>query len=418
MSVELYSEPYFKGYNVKLDIGKYFDLKEMTIGSIIINDNVELIFNNKLKLCGQQSISKTNGIDNITSISIKHSICNPYTEKNSILNKYSIGKNYSIQFNKDLQEITEEDNKKNGFVDFWYNNQTNKANDYYSITGGHVVPHHYENNDDYSSAVVDLVNYSLYNKWFDKDKYIDSSRKAVYNHLKEKYPLKNTNNITNCKFDCGRESNTFRRNYCEMNCNANGLVGKRMDNNYNKVTRCNKNTDKYYKDNQLYKKMNKNKDKIEHFSDNINSKYGQYHMYPTLNNPNTDEVLVTIYNDKNFEGNFLELKEGYYPIDRFNVFNMIKSIKIKDEATVTLFNDLNGSYPVYYYDKDKKPINVLNGPFEEHDLENKLSDAIVAFCIKKNNKSKLIEGFNNNSNILIIIIIILFGCYVFHTFKK
>ena len=307
MSVELYSKPYFKGYKVKLDIGKYFDLKEMTIGSLIINDNVELIINNKLKLCGQQSINKISNIDNIKSISIKYSICNPYTDKNSILNRYSIGKNYKIQFNKDLEEITEQENKKNGFVDFWYNNQTNRSNDYYSITGGHIVPHHYDTTDDYNTAVVDLVNYSLYNKWYDKEKYIDSSRKAVYNHLTEKYPLKNTNNIANCKFDCGRESSTFRRNYCDMNCSANGLAGRKMDNLYNKTTRCAKNTDKYYKDNKLYDKY-----KIEHF--------GQYSMYPT-DKQNENEVLLTIYNGENFEGNFLELNEGYYPIERFNFFD-------------------------------------------------------------------------------------------------
>ena len=54
MSVNFYTEPFFKGLQFSLDIGKYHkhNLQKLTIGSMIINDNVEVIVayekNNKL----------------------------------------------------------------------------------------------------------------------------------------------------------------------------------------------------------------------------------------------------------------------------------------------------------------------------------------------------------------------------------
>lgn len=465
MSVELYSQPFFKGIILKLDIGKYFEhnLKGLTIGSLIINDNVQLVINysenKKLTLCSPQIVNKMDTIDNIKSITIKHSICDPYTDKNSILNRYSIGKNFSIQFNEDLKEINPEENLKNGFVDFWYNNQTNKQSQYFKTTGGHVVPHHYSTTDDYNTARVDLYNYSLYNKWYDNKLHAKHGQYAVYNHLEQKFPTINTNNIANCKFDTGRNSKTFRRNYVELNCKPNGLAGQRMGNNLNMTSKCHKDVDEAT---YMYERQNGNivktgislnrtnpsrndrtttvqnnmndgipsatiippntGDVVEGFDDltcgddyKLNSKYKQYYMSPVENNPNRDETILTIYNGTNFTDAYLELDEGFYIVDRFNVFNNIKSLKIKEGTEVTLFNDRFGKFPITYF-KNGKFHNKLVGPMEESDLENKLSDAIVAICVNRTNKG-IIEGFGNiitNNNLILIVAAIALLCIYYN----
>ena len=243
MSVDFYTEPYFKGVKISFDIGRFNKeyLANIVIGSMIIHDNVQVIIKSESgtkTFCGPQSKQVMKNIKNLQQIDIIYSICDPYTDKNSILNRYSIGKNFSIKFNKDLKKINTKDNEKNGFVDFWYNNQTNNQNKYYKINGGHIIPHFYETNDDYSTAVKDVYNYSLYNKWYDNNFFADHNQEAIYNHTKEIFPLVNTNNIANCKFDCGRTSKTFRRNLCELRCQPNGQVSNRTSPRRNQATNC------------------------------------------------------------------------------------------------------------------------------------------------------------------------------------
>lgn len=242
MSVDFYTESYFKGVKISFDIGRFNKeyLKNIIIKSMIIHDNVQITIkskNDNHTFCGPQSKQLLN-IKDIEQIDIVHSICNPYTDKNSILNRYSIGKNFSIQFNKDLKKINTNNNVKNGFVDFWYNNQINNQNKYYKVSGGHVIPHFYETTDDYNTAVKDVHNYTLYNKWYDNNFLTDHNQKAIYNHTKEKFPLVDTNNIANCKFDCGRTSKTFRRNLCELRCQPNGQTDNRMGGKKSEATNC------------------------------------------------------------------------------------------------------------------------------------------------------------------------------------
>jgi hypothetical protein len=125
MSVEIYTRPFFKGHKILLDIGFYeTDLPDY-IGSFIIYDNVQLeiiyIDDKKMFFCGEQIKNKLNIKIKIKSINVKHSICDPYTDINSITNKYIVGKNYSILVNTHLKPKTTEEIVNNGFLDFWYN---------------------------------------------------------------------------------------------------------------------------------------------------------------------------------------------------------------------------------------------------------------------------------------------------------
>jgi hypothetical protein len=418
MSVEFYTKPYFKGITFSFDIGNHNNVKKLNIQSMIINDNVEVLIkykNNTKTFCGPQ-IKQVLSINNIENINIKHSICNPYTDKNSILNRYSIGKNYQIQINNNLQPISTEENIKNGLIDFWYNNQNNRHNNYYKV---------------YNTSTSDLHDYSINNKWFnDQQQFINHNHNAIYNHTKEKYPLIDTNNVSNCHFECGRTSKTFRRNLCTLKCDPNYKVNDRTENNMTKTTKCHDDADNisygYSKSNDTIKhiqkiKNNKKKKKEktktikqdiqyprpipevwnintsyldffepnlnEHFS-SINNKYKQYHMYPT-NNKNTDEALVELYSGPNYTYNYIKLSEGTHQLTKYNT---IQSIKIKNNVTVT------------FYTKDKEL--TVNGPVNDPDFN--LSTDIQFICIKK---KKIIEGFQKNKNIYLIIIIILFLTY-------
>lgn len=281
MSVVIYTKPFYKGLKINFDIGIYNKeyLKDVVIGSMNIYDNVEVLIkcriNGKIqtiKLCGPQDKHKMD-IQHIEKIYIKYSICDPYTDVNSILNRYSIGKNFSIQHNKNLHSITEEENRKNGFIDFWYNNQINqssrrsKSDRYYTINGDHVVPHFYETEDDYKTAVKGEHDYVVYDRWTGGNKYLDHGKLAVYNHNKDKFPLINTNNIANCKFDCGRISNTFGRNTCELRCQPNGKAGERMSNNYNRTTSCYDEVSHGYHKNKVPNILPKKKQNLKKYLD-------------------------------------------------------------------------------------------------------------------------------------------------------
>ena len=219
MSVDFYTNIFFKGKRLSLDLGRYKNtINNFTIGSFIINDNVKVIITyknndkiNVIKYCGPQSIQRINLIKNIQTITVEYSLCDPYTNKNSILNRYSIGKNFSIQENdvSKLKVITEQDNLTThfGFIDFWYNGQTNHQGQYYKNVG--------ISNDIYYDT--------------------NNQNKVIHNHLKtpDNYPLLNTNNISNCKFSCSSNSNTFGRKNCTLRCKGNGLSEKRMSNKKN-----------------------------------------------------------------------------------------------------------------------------------------------------------------------------------------
>lgn len=180
MSIDLYTDLFFKGYQIPLDIGSYYpeDLHNIHIQSLVINDNVAIeiryIKDNErrmVKLCGPQSKRIIDKIDNITSIKIYHSICDPYNDVNSILNRYTIGPNYSIKENKNIKP------QSDGYIDFWYNNHKNRENTH---------------------------------------KYVKQ--------YKEKYPLLRTNNIADCKLNCQRISNFYGRVNCDLNCIPNNKL--------------------------------------------------------------------------------------------------------------------------------------------------------------------------------------------------
>lgn len=272
MSVDFYTEPYFKGVKISFDIGTYNkdQLENIIINSMIINDNVQVVIRtkkDKFIFCGQQSKQKIDTIDKILKIDINYSICNPYTDENSILNRYSIGKNYSIQFNKDLKKIDTDSNIKTGFIDFWYNNQINKTNQDYYVNPLNVNSDFYNTSNEYNDAVKNLNNYNLYNKWYNNKKFNNHNQEVIYNHIKDNFPLSNTNNIANCKFDCGRTSDTFQRNLCELKCKPNGFNSTRLRNNKkNEATDC-------YKDaEQISYGYKNNKDNYKHQGKGISTK--------------------------------------------------------------------------------------------------------------------------------------------------
>lgn len=177
MSVDLYTELFFKGYQIPLDIGKYLskDLHGINIKSLIINDDVALEIkykkNNIIKLCGPQSKQIMDTIKNIISIKIYHSICDPYYDKNSILNRYTIGPNYTIKENRNIKSSSD------GYIDFWYNTHKNRENTY---------------------------------------QYVKQYR--------EKYPLLRTNNVADCKLNCKRKSNYYGRFDCDIKCIPNNKL--------------------------------------------------------------------------------------------------------------------------------------------------------------------------------------------------
>lgn len=189
MSVDLYTELFFKGYQIPLDIGTYLseDLHNINIQSIIINDNVAIEIrynkdkkNKMINLCGPQSKQVIDKIENIQSIKIYHSICDPYYDRNSILNRYTIGPNYTIKENKDLKLISD------GYIDFWYNTHQNMEN----------------------------------------NKYVKQYR--------ETYPLLRTNNVVDCKINCKRLSNFYGRVDCDIKC----IPNNKLDLNKAYTNRC------------------------------------------------------------------------------------------------------------------------------------------------------------------------------------
>lgn len=452
MSVDFYSDQYFKGIKFSLDIGTFYKehFNRLTIGSMIINDNVQVVIRygngHQIKFCGQQIKQKIDIIKNITYVNVKHSICDPYTDKNSILNKYSIGKNYSIQFNKNLVPVLGQENLKNGLIDFWYNSQVNKQGKYYTVGNPSYDPveNTFKNDlivDTYNTAVKDLHNYSLNNKWFDENEHIKHNKNALYKHWKEYSPMTNTNNIADCKFDCGRISKTFRRKLCDIRCKPNTVANNRMANKMNHTNKCYneaeiisygnvindglykkvgkgisnieipikqkqelKNEHKYIEN--KYRKpdpeiWNNNVDYIEPFNVNLNRKYGQYHMYPDELNPNQDQALVKLYTGSNFTGNYLELSDGFFLMSKFNFFDKIGSMRVKPNVDVVLF------------DKNNDILQILKGPYEGPIFMDNIFDQIVTIHIIRKNCIEHFGKNNENNNKLFIIVILLIFCVFF-----